>query len=103
VKRAFARKSSLLGRQQRADARRNAHERSLSLDKTLNPAGYRFPAPGPMTEGGKKLRYGSMEEAKKATTSTGLGGLAAMDYLRKYGSKTVGKQTGNKKQRKVQK
>lgn len=99
----FARKSSLLGRQQRADSRRNAHERSMTLDKTLNPAGYHMPAPGPMTEGAKKMRWNKPEEAKQAASCSGLRGLAAQDYLRKYGSKTVGKQLGSKKQRKIQK
>lgn len=50
----MARASSLLGRQQRADARRIAHELTLQKDRTINSMGFKMPAPGPLTSQGKK-------------------------------------------------
>lgn len=92
----FKRKSSLVGQQQRADARTEAHRKTLATDRTINVLGYRMPDPGPNTAQKKtkppKFAGKTLQEQKqvaknyllmvgKGTQPIGLKACAAMDFL----------------------
>lgn len=93
----FKRKSSLEGRQQRADARTEAHRKTLATDRTINALGYHMPDPGPMVAQKKAKRpmfpgktlqeqkaaaKSYLAQVEKGTQPMGLRACAAMDFLR---------------------
>lgn len=93
----FKRASSLLGKQQRADARTEAHRKTLATDRTINALGYHMPDPGPMVAQkkakhpmfvGKTLQEQKeavksyLAQVEKGTQPMGLRACAAMDFLR---------------------
>lgn len=94
----FARKSSLLGRQERADARAIAHKKTMAQDKTLNIGGYRMPDPGPMVASKRKhvrpfqgtdtvsalnLAHNHLADVDSGKVPFGLRACAALDLINK--------------------
>lgn len=87
----YARRSSLLGRQQRQDALREAHLKSIKLSQgELNELNFRLPQPGPMTEGRATRQFKDVAEAKAYLKDVeasripfGLKACAAQDLINK--------------------
>lgn len=88
----YARRSKLLGRQQRQEALRAAHLESIRKSQgELNELNYHLPQPGPMTEGAsKRKRFKDLAEARtylkdvaNGKVPKGLKALAALDFLDK--------------------
>lgn len=90
-----ARKSSLLGRQQRADGRIEAHNYTLKVNPQISRLGFHMPAPGPLVQQGKrKVQFAGKNKGEQldsarrhilavdtGTATHGLKYCAALDFV----------------------